>query len=202
VIAIVWRRLRHDTRALIGLTVVVLLVLAAVAAPLIARHDPVAMTLADQLQRPSAAHWLGTDIQGRDVWARLIYGARISLAVGLVSQGIALAIGVTLGLLAGFYGRWVDELVMRLADVTLAFPSLLLLIALAAALQPSLGTVFLAIGLVGWAGMARIVRGQVLIVRQLEFVRRRSGWRGRSWPRRRSRSSASACSLPLRAGER
>jgi ABC-type dipeptide/oligopeptide/nickel transport system permease subunit len=170
VIAIVWARLRRDTRAIIGLTVVLLLVATALAAPLVAGHDPTHIDLMDQLQRPSLAHWMGTDLQGRDIWARLVYGARISLAVGLISQGIALVLGVTLGLIAGFYGRWVDEAVMRLADITLAFPTLLLLIAMAAALQPSLTTVFVTIGVVGWAGMARLVRGQVLVVRQLEFV--------------------------------
>jgi ABC-type dipeptide/oligopeptide/nickel transport system permease subunit len=90
--------------------------------------------------------------------------------VGLISQSIALAIGLTLGLIAGYYGRWIDDLVMRLADVTLAFPTLLLLIAMVAALQPSLLVVFVTVGIVGWAGMARLVRGQVLVVRQLEYV--------------------------------
>ena len=165
-----WRRLARDGRTRLGLAVVVLLVFAAVAAPLVARHDPVHIDLLRQLERPSAEHWMGTDVQGRDVWARLVYGARVSLAVGLVSQVIALVLGVALGLVAGFYGRWVDDLVMRLADVTLAFPTLLLLIAMVAALQPSLGVVLLVIGLVGWAGMARLVRGQVLVVRQLEYV--------------------------------
>jgi ABC-type dipeptide/oligopeptide/nickel transport system permease subunit len=162
--------LRRDARAWFGVLVILLILLAAIGAPLIARHDPTAVDLVNQLQGPSATHWMGTDIQGRDVWARLVYGARISLSVGLVSQGIALALGLLLGLIAGYYGRWVDELVMRLADVTLAFPTLLLLIALVAALQPSLGVVFLTIGLVGWAGMARLVRGQVLVVRELEYV--------------------------------
>ncbi len=166
----VWRRLASDGRARLGLVVVVVIVLAALAAPVIARHDPIHIDLLRQLERPSTEHWLGTDVQGRDVWARLVYGARVSLAVGLVSQAIALAIGVALGLVAGFYGRWVDDLIMRLADVTLAFPTLLLLIAMVAALQPSLGVVLLTIGLVGWAGMARLVRGQVLVVRQLEYV--------------------------------
>ena len=163
-------RLVRDTRARIGVIVVVLLVLLALAAPLVARHDPTAIQLASQLQAPSGEHWLGTDIQGRDIWARLVYGARVSLAVGFVSQAIALALGLTLGLIAGYYGRWVDEVVMRLADVTLAFPTLLLLIAMAAALQPSMTVVFVTIGVVGWAGMARLVRGQVLVVRQLEYV--------------------------------
>jgi len=165
-----WPRLRGDSRAVIGIAVVVVIALAALLAPALADHDPTRIDLGARLQSPSTAHWLGTDVQGRDVWARLVYGARVSLAVGVLSQSIALALGVTLGLIAGYYGRWVDELVMRLADVTLAFPTLLLLIAMVAALQPSMGVVFATIGIVGWAGMARLVRGQVLVVRQLEYV--------------------------------
>ena len=163
-------RLRRDPRAWIGVIVVGLLIIMAVAAPLIAGHDPIAIDLVRSLEGPSGAHWFGTDIQGRDVFARLVYGARVSLTVGIASQMIALALGVALGLVAGYYGRITDEIVMRLADVTLAFPTLLLLIALVAALQPSLTIVFLVIGLVGWAGMARLVRGQVLVVRELEYV--------------------------------
>src|SRR5688500_276741 len=144
--------------------------LAAIAAPLITTQDPLPIDRSLLLQRPSAEHWLGTAVQGRDIWSRLVYGARVSLTVGLISQGIALLLGVTLGLLAGYYGGWVDEVIMRLADVTLAFPTLLLLIAMVAAFQPSMGVVFATIGVVGWAGMARLVRGQVLVVRQLEFV--------------------------------
>jgi len=164
------RALRSDARAWFGISVVVLLVLLAILAPLVAHQDPLRIDLVHQLQGPSWQHWLGTDIQGRDVWARLVYGARISLSAGIVSQTIALTLGLTMGLTAGYYGHWVDEVVMRLADVTLAFPTLLLLIAMAAALQPSIGVVFVTIGIVGWAGMARLVRGQVLVVRQLEFV--------------------------------
>ena len=164
------QRLLHDARAWFGLAVVVAMVLMALAAPVIARHDPYAIDLVGQLQGPSGNHWLGTDIQGRDIWARLVYGARVSLAAGIVSQGIALMLGLVLGLIAGYYGKWVDEVVMRLADVTLAFPTLLLLIAMVAALQPSLVVVFVTIGVVGWAGMARLVRGQVLVVREQEYV--------------------------------
>jgi ABC-type dipeptide/oligopeptide/nickel transport system permease subunit len=163
-------RITSDRRAWFGGSVIILLVLMAFAAPLFARHDPFGVDLIHSLERPSVHHWFGTDIQGRDVWARLVYGARVSLSVGIISQGISLTLGVILGLIAGYYGRWIDELVMRLADVTLAFPTLLLLIALVAALQPSLTVVFITIGLVGWAGMARLVRGQVLVVRELEFV--------------------------------
>jgi ABC-type dipeptide/oligopeptide/nickel transport system permease subunit len=168
--ALLWRKLRADRRAMLGLGAIALMVLLAILAPLVSRWDPTGIALANQLQPPSATHWLGTDLQGRDVWARLVYGARISLSVGFLSQGISLSIGLSLGLIAGYYGKWVDEGVMRLADVTLAFPSLLLLIALAAAFEPSLTTVLVTIGVVGWAGMARIVRGQVLVVRQLEYV--------------------------------
>jgi peptide/nickel transport system permease protein len=165
-----WRRLSADPRAIVGAFLVIAITCAALAAPLIAFHDPIAQDLALRLQAPSAAHWLGTDGAGRDVWSRLVYGARVSLAVGFISQGIAVTLGLTFGLVAGFYGRWVDEIVMRLADVTLAFPTLLLLIAMVAALSPSLVVVFATIGFVGWAGMARLVRGQVLVVRELEFV--------------------------------
>ena len=164
------QRFLRDNRARIGIGIVVVMALAAALAPLIARQSPITIDLLHILQRPSGHHWLGTDIQGRDVWSRLVFGARVSLTVGLISQGIALTLGVTMGLLAGFYGKWVDEVVMRLADVTLAFPTLLLLIAMVAALQPSEGVVFATIGIVGWAGMARIVRGQVLVVRQLEYI--------------------------------
>ena len=169
-LALIWTRLRQDRRAMTGLVVVILLIVAATAAPLIAGHDPTAIELTNQLAAPSFEHPLGTDYHGRDIWARIVYGARISLAAGIISQTIAVLLGVSAGLIAGFYGRWVDDIVMRLADITLAFPTLLLLIAMVAALEPSLGVVFVVIGFVGWAGMARLVRGQTLVVRQLEFV--------------------------------
>ena len=163
-------RLRVDARTRIGLTVIAVMIIMAVFAPFVARQDPNSIDLINLLDPPSRAHWLGTDVQGRDVWARLVYGARVSLSVGLVSQSIAVGLGVTLGLLAGYYRGWIDEVVMRLADVTLAFPTLLLLIAMSAAFQPSMTVVFVTIGVVGWAGMARLVRGQVLVVRDLEYV--------------------------------
>lgn len=162
--------MRHDLRAILGLVLLAALIVAAIAAPLLTSYDPTAIDLGSQLLPPSPDHWLGTDIQGRDILARLLFGARISLAVGLGAQAIALLVGGTLGLVSGYYGRWVDEIVMRIADVTLAFPTLLLLIAMVAAFQPSLTVVTLTIGIVGWAGVARLVRGQVMVVRGLEYV--------------------------------
>lgn len=163
-------RLRADRRAWFGVGVVCAFVLVALLAPLVGRFDPSRIDLVHALEAPSLAHWFGTDAQGRDVWSRLVYGTRVSLLVGLASQGLSLSIGVLLGLVAGYRGRWTDEVIMRLADVTLAFPSLLLLIAMAAAFEPSLTVVCIVIGVVGWAGMARLVRGQVLVVRELEYV--------------------------------
>ncbi len=163
--------LRRDRLFQLGLLLVVLVVVAALLAPLLAPHDPLVGNLKDAyLTPPGTKYLLGTDSQGRDVLSRVLYGARISLAVGLVSQSVAVLVGVTLGLLSGYYGRWVDSIIMRLADVTLAFPTLLLLIAVAAAVRPSLLVVFMIIGAVGWAGMARLVRSQVLVLRNAEFV--------------------------------
>jgi ABC-type dipeptide/oligopeptide/nickel transport system permease subunit len=164
-------RLRADRFFQFGLLVVALMVLAAVFAPWIAPHDPImGDPKAAYLMRPGPRFLLGTDTQGRDVLSRVLYGARLSLSVGVISQSVSVTVGVLLGLLAGYYGRWVDAVVMRLADITLAFPTLLLLIAVAAAVKPSLPLVFVVIGLVGWAGMARLVRSQVLVLRQSEFV--------------------------------
>lgn len=165
-----WQRFSRDRWALIGLGIVTTLTVLALAAPWIAPADPLRGSLANSLRAPSREFWLGTDVQGRDQLARLLFGARLSLAVGLVSQTVASLLGVALGLTAGYYGRWIDGFLMRLADVTLAFPSLLLLIAIAAAVNPSLPVVFVVIGLVGWAGMARLVRGEVLALRVREYV--------------------------------
>ena len=165
-----WVRLARDRSAIVGLSIVTMLTLVAVAAPWLAPADPVRGSLSESLLAPSHAFWLGTDVQGRDILTRVLFGARLSLAVGLVSQSVASLLGLVLGLLAGYYGRWVDAFLMRLADVTLAFPSLLLLIAIAAAVTPSLPLVFVVIGVVGWAGMARLVRGQVLALRGLDYI--------------------------------
>lgn len=162
---------RVDGFRLLGFVLVTLVVAAGLLAPLLAPQSPIQGDIQNAyLLPPSAAHWLGTDTQGRDILSRVIYGARISLGVGLIAQAVATSLGVTLGLVAGYYGKWVDALVMRLADITLAFPTLLLLIAVAAAVRPSLPVVFVVIGVVGWAAMARLVRSQVLVLRTSEYV--------------------------------
>ena len=162
---------RRDRFFQLGLLLVALVVGAALLASLVAPAGPYQGDPATAyLLPPSWAHPLGTDTQGRDVLTRVIYGARISLAVGIISQVVASLLGVTLGLISGYYGRRVDGLIMRLADVTLAFPTLLLLIAVAAAVNPSLPVVFVVIGVVGWAAMARLVRGQVLVLKGAEYV--------------------------------
>ncbi len=164
-------RLRRDRFFQLGLFFVSVVVIAAVFAPWLAPHNPITGDLKNAyLVEPGSRFLLGTDTQGRDVLSRVLYGARLSLSVGVISQSVSVTLGVLLGLLAGYYGRWVDALVMRLADITLAFPTLLLLIAVAAAVKPSLPVVFVVIGIVGWAGMARLVRSQVLVLRHSEFV--------------------------------
>lgn len=164
-------RLRRDRFFQLGLALVLLVISCALLAPWLAPYDPLIGDLRGAyLAKPGGAYLLGADTQGRDVLSRVIWGARISLGVGLIAQSIATALGVALGLVAGYYGRWVDAAVMRLADITLAFPALLLLIAVAAAVRPSLPVIFVVIGVVGWAGMARLVRSQVLVLRSADYV--------------------------------
>jgi ABC-type dipeptide/oligopeptide/nickel transport system permease subunit len=164
-------RLRRDRMLQLGVLLVALVLLGALFAPWLAPRDPLVGDLQNgYLVPPGHRFPLGSDTQGRDVLSRVLYGARLSLAVGAVSQVVAVVLGVTLGLVSGYYGRRTDAVIMRLADVTLAFPTLLLLIAVAAAVRPSLPLVFVVIGAVGWAGMARLVRGQVLQLRSAEYV--------------------------------
>ncbi len=180
--AVLRARWQRDPFFRLGVVLVAAVLVAALLAPWLAPHDPLRGDLQNAyLLRPGQRFLLGTDSQGRDVLSRVLYGARLSLAVGVISQSVAVTLGVLLGLVAGFYGRWVDALVMRLADITLAFPTLLLLIAVAAAVKPSLPLIFVVIGAVGWAGMARIVRGQVLVLKRAEFVVAAQALGARDW---------------------
>jgi peptide/nickel transport system permease protein len=153
-----------------GLGIVLFMSAAAVFAPWLAPHDPTALYLDFVLQAPCAEFPLGTDALGRDVLSRLLYGSRVSLWVGFVAVGIALITGVSLGLIAGFFGGLADELVMRAVDVMLCFPSFFLILAVIAFLEPSLGNIMAVIGLTSWMGVARLVRAETLTLREREFV--------------------------------
>jgi peptide/nickel transport system permease protein len=166
----VWRRFRRHRLALIGTSVLLILAIGAIAAPLIASHGPYSIDLRAYRTGPSGNHWLGTDSAGRDVFSRLLHAGRVSLSVGLFAVSIYTAIGIALGSLAGYYGGWVDSLVMRMADVFLSFPSLIIIITLASVLGPSIYNVMLAIGLLGWPPIARLLRGELLSLREREFV--------------------------------
>ena len=146
------------------------LVIAALFAPWLSPHDPYAVHLEDKLQGPSGESPLGKDALGRDVLSRVLYGARVSVLVGLSTVSVSLAVGLLLGFLAGYYGGVLDEVIMRLVDILLAFPGILLAIAMTAILGPSLRNVILALCVTGWVGYARITRAQVLALREAEFV--------------------------------
>ena len=165
-----WRRLKRRKGAMVGLVVVVLFVLLAVFAPLIAPYDPIATSWSAVRKPPSWAHWLGTDEVGRDVLSRVIWGARASLSAGLVSVGIALGVGVPLGLLAGYAGGWIDAVLSRIVDAMLAVPFLILAIALAAFLGPSLSNAMIAIGVTATPIFVRLTRGQTLAAKVEDYV--------------------------------
>lgn len=174
-----WRRLRRDKLALLGGLFVILLILVALAAPWIAPHSPAeqfAEGLSDNgLPVPStlpgsARFLLGTDPNGRDLLSRIIYGTRVSLVVGVLANGLALTIGTCVGAVAGYFGGWVGAVLMRITDMLMAFPTLLLAIALVAILKPSIWIIILVIGLVYWTWIARVVYGQVVALREREFI--------------------------------
>jgi ABC-type dipeptide/oligopeptide/nickel transport system permease subunit len=153
-----------------SMAVIVALVVLAVFAPQVARYAPDAVDPAARLQGPGERHWLGTDDLGRDVFSRLLFGARVSLSIAVGVMAIELLFGVALGLAAGYYGGRLDTLIMRVADMMFAFPDILLAILITGILGKQMGFVFLALALVGWPGMVRLVRGQTLAVREQEFV--------------------------------
>ncbi len=165
-----WRTIRHQPRFLIGGTFIFLLILVAIAAPLLVRTDPKVSHPADAIQSPSIHHLMGTDDLGRDVLGRAIYGSRVSLAVGLIAVSIGLFTGVTLGMIAGYTGGWADLLILRGIDALLAFPALLLAIAITSALGPTLRNTMIAIGIVAIPIYTRLTRGQVLQAKQREYV--------------------------------
>src|SRR6478735_1094997 len=161
--------IRHRL-ALAGACVIGVLVLVAIFAPIVATHDPNEIDLFATSQSPSEAHWLGTDDIGRDVYSRVVYGTRVSLSVGLVSVTIYVTIGTILGALSGYFGGWVDSTIQRFTDAVMCFPSLIIIIAAVAIIGPSIYNVMIVIGLLTWPGICRLVRGQLLSLREREFV--------------------------------
>lgn len=165
-----WRRLRRNPRAMLGLYVLLALALAAIFAPQIAQHDQNQPNMARTERPPSQDHWLGTDELGRDVFARLLYGGRVSLTVGLVAVSIYLSIGICLGSIAGYYGGAVDNIIMRITDIFLVIPFFPLALTMAAVLGPSVYNTMIIIGLLAWTGICRLVRGEFLTLRKRDFV--------------------------------
>ena len=165
-----WARLKRNRMAMIGLGLVLGLFMVSLLAPWLAPYDPNSINLEQVLMPPSPAHYLGTDTLGRDVLSRIIFGSRVSLKVGFVAVGLATLIGLFVGALAGYYGGWVDQGLMRLVDLMLCFPAFFLILAVIAVLEPSIWNIMVVIGLTGWMGVARLVRAEFLSLREREFV--------------------------------
>jgi len=163
-------RYLRDPRITVSSTLIIVLALAAILAPLISPFDPQYMDASQSLAGPGARHWLGTDQLGRDVLTRLIYGARLSLQISVYSVAIAFVIGVTVGVVSAYFGSWIDMVLMRIVDILLAFPALVLAIAIAAFLGPSLWSIVLVIGIVYWPTFARLTYVLTRSVKSIEFV--------------------------------
>jgi peptide/nickel transport system permease protein len=163
-------RFRRDRLAVGGAAAIIVLIVVAFLAPVIAPQSPTQPDLKAVRAAPSPTHWLGTDEVGRDVWSRVVYGSRTSLSVGFGAVAIAVAIGTVLGGLAGYYGAWIDQVIMRITDTVMSIPPLLMIIVFVSLVGPSLQTVIVVIALMTWPGTARLVRGQFLSVREREFV--------------------------------
>ncbi|MBM4761355.1 nickel transporter permease [Bacillus sp. B15-48] len=165
-----YRKLAKNKAALAGAFIVLIFFLLALFAPIIAPHDPLHIDISKKLEGPSAEHWLGTDDKGRDILSRLLYGSRISLTVGVLSTVLGAAVGILMGIIAGYYGRWIDSLLMRICDVLLAFPGILLALAIVSVLGASTTNVIIAVAFFAIPTFARIVRGSTLSVKKLEYI--------------------------------
>ena len=166
----VLRRFLRHRLAVTGAIALLLLILMAIFAPVVAPIDPLFVDLRAAAQPPSSTHWLGTDAVGRDVWSRLVYATRVSLSVGIVAVGISVAIALVLGTLSGYFGGWVDMAIMRMTDIILCIPSLVIIMSVVVLVGPSIYNIMIVIGVLGWTGMARLVRGQILSARNWEYV--------------------------------
>ncbi|MBA8881070.1 nickel transporter permease [Phyllobacterium myrsinacearum] len=165
-----WWRLRSNASALFGLCVILAILAVAIFAPLLATHDIFEQNLAQRLMRPSAIHWLGTDELGRDIYSRLLFGARITLYIACLTAIIVAPIGLLIGTSAGYIGGWVDIVLMRIVDIFLAFPSLILALAFVAALGPGIQNAIIAISLASWPPIARLARAETLTIRKSDYI--------------------------------
>lgn len=176
-----WRRFKKNKLALAGGIVVLLLFALSFLAPVISPYNPDAIDVVARLQAPSQAHPFGTDQLGRDILSRMIWGSRISLKVGFVAVGIATAIGIFFGAIAGYYGGWVDSLIMRFVDLMLCFPTFFLILAVIAILEPSIWNIMIVIGVTGWMGVARLVRAEFLTLKGRDFVQAARAMGANDW---------------------
>ncbi len=165
-----WRRFRSNRLALAGAAIILTLAFTALAAPLLAPYDPNMISGKHILEAPNQQHLFGTDDLGRDILSRILYGARISLAVGFVAVGISTAIGILLGAIAGYYGGWVDTVMMWFVNTMLAIPTFFLILAVIAFLEPSIWNIMIVIGLTSWMGLARLVRAEFMSLKEREFI--------------------------------
>jgi peptide/nickel transport system permease protein len=165
-----WQRFRRHPMAMVGLGLFGFILLLALIAPLIEHYPPNELNLKEKFEAPSTTHWLGTDRVGRDIWSRTIHGGRVSLAVGFSAAFVSMTIGITLGALAGYYGGVVDNLIMRFTDVFMTFPRVVVMLTVSTYIGQSMFNVIMLIGLFAWAGTARLVRGQVLSLREEQYV--------------------------------
>lgn len=165
-----WRMFKKNKLAVIGLIIIIILASLSIFAPFIASHDPNKTNILHAKKAPSADNWFGTDRLGRDIFSRILFAGRISLTVGLVSMSIAVLIGTVLGMLAGFYGGWIDIIISRLVDIFNSIPFLIFAITVVAVWGPNLYNIMIIIGLISWPGVCRLVRGQLLSLREREFL--------------------------------
>ena len=166
-----WLRLRRNPLAMAGLVIILLLLVLAAFAPWLATQDPITQNLQNRLMPPgTAGHWLGTDDFGRDIWSRIVFGARITLYIIALVAVTAPLIGMLVGTVAGYFGGWVDQVLMRITDIFLAFPRLILALALVAVLGPGIGNAVLAIALTAWPPYARVARAETLTVRHSDYI--------------------------------
>ncbi|WP_068503030.1 ABC transporter permease [Paenibacillus kribbensis] len=173
----VWKQLLRSKTGTVGAVLILLVSLTALFAPLLATHNPADIDPLNRLKPPmwldggASEHWLGTDNLGRDMWSRIVYGARVSLIVGVGAVLVSGTIGAILGLLAGFYGKWVDAVIMRVADAFLAIPAILLMLVVLAVVGPGMTTLIFVIGVTNWVAYTRVVRGEVLSIKERDFVK-------------------------------